>query len=191
MVTNFPDKIVIHHSYNPEDNIMFNEFDAITRYYTTQHVPKYSDNPYHYGIEYVNKVPFVSKGRSEDRRGAHAVKVNGTSIGIVIIGNYDLREPNDELLHLCAELIVEIYSRRGVLPIYGHRHFSNKTCPGGLFPMWKLQSYVDELMKTKHWAEKHYNSLIDKGWQINEKRYDDAITRGEMFALLDKNTEVM
>jgi len=39
-----------------------------------------------------------------------------------------------------------------------------------------------------HWAEKHYNNLIKKGIAINEKRFDDKITRGEVFALLDKIT---
>ena len=38
----------------------------------------------------------------------------------------------------------------------------------------------------EHWAEKHYNSLIAKGIIINEKRFDDPITRGEVFALLDQ-----
>lgn len=37
-----------------------------------------------------------------------------------------------------------------------------------------------------HWAEAAYNHLIEKGIKINEKRYDDPITRGEVFALLDR-----
>lgn len=40
-----------------------------------------------------------------------------------------------------------------------------------------------------HWAEKHYNSLIAKGLVINEKRYDDSLKRGELFALLDQITD--
>lgn len=37
----------------------------------------------------------------------------------------------------------------------------------------------------EHWAQKHYDSLIAKGVEINETRFDDPITRGEVFALLD------
>lgn len=37
-----------------------------------------------------------------------------------------------------------------------------------------------------HWAQKHYDNLIKKGIIINEKRFDDKITRGEVFALLDR-----
>ena len=38
----------------------------------------------------------------------------------------------------------------------------------------------------EHWAQKHYDSLIAKGMEINETRYDDPITRGEALALLDQ-----
>ncbi len=37
-----------------------------------------------------------------------------------------------------------------------------------------------------HWAQEHYGSLIKKGVAINETRFDDKITRGEVFALLDR-----
>ncbi len=45
--------------------------------------------------------------------------------------------------------------------------------------------YVPEKEK-EHWAEKHFKSLKEKGVKIHEKRYDDNITRGEVFALLDR-----
>lgn len=38
----------------------------------------------------------------------------------------------------------------------------------------------------EHWAEKHYESLNKKGVEIYEKRFDDNLTRGEVFALLDR-----
>ncbi|KNF10181.1 N-acetylmuramoyl-L-alanine amidase [Gottschalkia purinilytica] len=40
-----------------------------------------------------------------------------------------------------------------------------------------------------HWAERHFNNLISKGIKIEEKRYDDTITRGEMLSLLDRLTD--
>lgn len=45
------------------------------------------------------------------------------------------------------------------------------------------------VQKNEHWAELYYNSLIKKGIKINEKRFDDTITRGEMFVLLDRITD--
>ena len=41
----------------------------------------------------------------------------------------------------------------------------------------------------EHWAQQYYDSLIDKGVRIDETRFDDKITRGEVFALLDRITD--
>ena len=38
----------------------------------------------------------------------------------------------------------------------------------------------------EHWAQKHYDSLVAKGVCIDDTRFDDPITRGEVFALLDR-----
>lgn len=38
----------------------------------------------------------------------------------------------------------------------------------------------------EHWAQLYYDSLIAKGVRIDETRFDDPITRGEVFALLDR-----
>lgn len=38
----------------------------------------------------------------------------------------------------------------------------------------------------EHWAEKYKLSLESKGIEINDDRYDDFMTRGEAFALLDR-----
>ena len=40
-----------------------------------------------------------------------------------------------------------------------------------------------------HWAQPYYDSLIAKGVRIDETRFDDPITRGEVFALLDRIVE--
>lgn len=41
----------------------------------------------------------------------------------------------------------------------------------------------------EHWAQQYYDSLIAKGVRIDETRFDDKITRGEVFALLDRITD--
>lgn len=38
----------------------------------------------------------------------------------------------------------------------------------------------------EHWAEKYWRSLAEKGVSIQDKRYNDTVTRGELFALLDR-----
>lgn len=46
-----------------------------------------------------------------------------------------------------------------------------------------------ELPAKEHWAQPYYDSLIAKGVRIDETRFDDPITRGEVFALLDRITK--
>jgi|LSQX01.2.fsa_nt_gb hypothetical protein len=41
----------------------------------------------------------------------------------------------------------------------------------------------------EHWVKVHYNNLIKKGIEIQEKRFDDKMSRGEAFALLNKLTD--
>ncbi|MHA1303790.1 MAG: peptidoglycan DD-metalloendopeptidase family protein [Candidatus Heimdallarchaeaceae archaeon] len=53
----------------------------------------------------------------------------------------------------------------------------------------KLMS--DKKTEQEHWANKHWESLNAKGITVSEKRFDDNITRGEIFALLDRLTYKM
>ena len=48
-----------------------------------------------------------------------------------------------------------------------------------------------EVEKKEHWAEKHYNNLIKKEIEIHDKRYEDYVKRGELFALEDRITDVI
>jgi len=43
--------------------------------------------------------------------------------------------------------------------------------------------YIEET-QPEHWAQKYYDYLISKGIVIYDKRFDDTITRGEVFALM-------
>lgn len=42
----------------------------------------------------------------------------------------------------------------------------------------------EEAIIPQHWAEAPYKKLVDAGLRLNEKRFDDKATRGEIFALL-------
>ena len=50
----------------------------------------------------------------------------------------------------------------------------------------EIEEYYKEIIKKPHWANKHKLSLESKGIIINEERFDDFMTRGEVFALLDR-----
>ncbi len=44
-------------------------------------------------------------------------------------------------------------------------------------------------MDKEHWAEKHYDNLNKKGIEVHERRFEDNLKRGEMFAILDRLTD--
>ena len=48
-----------------------------------------------------------------------------------------------------------------------------------------INKKVEDMDDSKHWAQKPYDFLTkDKGIVIHETRFDDSLTRGEMFALM-------
>ncbi len=47
-----------------------------------------------------------------------------------------------------------------------------------------------DIEEEPHWAEKHFDSLNDKGITVHEKRFDDKISRGEVMALTDRATDL-
>lgn len=72
-----------------------------------------------------------------------------------------------------------------------HKHWSGKNCPAYTLQHWDeyiktIEEYYKEITKEPHWAEKYKLSLQSKGIVINNERYDDFMTRGEVFALLDR-----
>lgn len=49
---------------------------------------------------------------------------------------------------------------------------------------------IDKIeVKKEHWAEKSFGRLRDKGIDIHDKRFDEPMTRGEVFTLLDRVLE--
>lgn len=47
---------------------------------------------------------------------------------------------------------------------------------------------VEPVKEKEHWAEQYFQNLNNKGITVSERRFDDPITRGELFALLDRAT---
>lgn len=135
-----PKKIIIHHSLTKDSETV--SWGAIR----TWHVEHegYDTIGYHAGVELVGNGPNiyyeVLLGRMWGLQGAHALGQNHDSLGICFIGNYDLEEPSGEILEMGAGVIKMWLWLFGISPdqIYGHRHFSGKSCPGEKFNMEKL-----------------------------------------------------
>lgn len=76
-----------------------------------------------------------------------------------------------------------------------HLHFEIRNCKYNHPYFWTKGTYTGQFIMCvnpesyfikPHWAEKHKLSLENKGIKISDERYDDFMTRGEVFALLDR-----
>lgn len=76
-----------------------------------------------------------------------------------------------------------------------HLHFEVRNCAYNNPHFWTKGTYAGQFIMCinpvgyfikPHWSEVHKISLESKGIVINDTRYDDYMTRGEVFALLDR-----
>jgi N-acetylmuramoyl-L-alanine amidase len=134
-------KIIIHHSLTKDQTV--NDWKAIRRYHIETN--GWNDIGYHYGIENVGGKIVIQKGRVENVVGAHCKGMNDKSIGVCVVGNYDLAEPAEWALKVLTGLCTDICKRYGLMPEdieTHHKYASYKTCPGAKFPMMKLRQMV-------------------------------------------------
>ncbi len=94
---------------------------------------------YHYVIRRSGQ---IEEGRSDELQGAHAVRVNGTSIGICLVGGVDQNmswENNftDAQFAGLKNLIEDMKSKYNIEKIIGHYEVeSTKECPSFNVPQW-------------------------------------------------------
>ena len=73
-------------------------------------------------------------GRPRDTLGAHCYGENYHTIGINIVGNFEVAEPNAAQLRSAARLAAALCRLYGFAPsgdtIFGHRDFNATACPG-------------------------------------------------------------
>jgi len=167
-------KIILHHTATDTGT-----FASIKRHHIKER--GFNDIAYHYLITTDGK---VYKGREEHIVGAHTLGQNDQSLGICLVGNFDHYKPNEAQIKALVTLIKELWNKHGKLPVHGHNEFAAKSCPGKMFPWSELKALLED-----HWAEKFYQSLLSKGMIIHDRRFNDKITRGEVFALLDQLKE--
>ena len=135
--------IIMHHSLTKDGDTV--SWTAIRRYHTK--INHWNDIGYHWGIEYINGTYEVLMGRSCVMEGAHCRQggMNRTSIGICLVGNFDLEPPPDKQWRRAVKLVKWLKSIYHIpaANVQGHREYAPyKTCPGKLFDMDKFREDI-------------------------------------------------
>jgi hypothetical protein len=148
-----PEYIVIHHSLTKDGDV--NDWDAIRRYHVE--VNGWRDIGYQLGVEMYDGNLTVQTGRRMNERGAHTKEagMNRKSIGICVVGNYDLEPPPLSYLFLLRDLCWNVMVNWGIRHdrVIGHRDAGMlagfdwrkgqfKSCPGVMFPMAGLREML-------------------------------------------------
>jgi len=148
-----PQYICVHHSAT-KDGIVA-DWEAIRKYH--KEVNGWSDIGYHYGIERVGNGILLQIGRPESETGAHCkeMHMNLKSIGICVVGNFDLAPPGLEVMRFLADICRRKVAEYGipVNAVIGHREVGlmagfdwrkgqYKSCPGRHFNMDLLREML-------------------------------------------------
>jgi len=144
--------IVVHCSASDDDqDIGVEEIRAM-------HLKRgFTDIGYHYGIERVGGGLSLQIGRPESQPGAHTkeMHMNLKSIGICVVGNFDLAPPGLEVMRFLADIVKRKGAEYGIPfnAVLGHREVGlmagfdwrkgqYKSCPGKHFQMDLLREMV-------------------------------------------------
>lgn len=107
---------------------------------------------YHFGVEQVDGEFYTMVGRPLTREGAHcrAEHMNPRALGICVVGNFDMIEPEPALYRYLADRLIA-----PLMDVYGiplnnvllHRDVENKkTCPGMNFIKSDLHQAIKEVL---------------------------------------------
>jgi len=138
-------RIIVHHSLTEDSRTV--SWGAIRDWHTGKNPEspyRWRDIGYHFGIERINENYEIMVGRMIQEIGAHTKGYNRDSVGICVVGNFDLVSPDAAQYSLSARLISSICDLFDIphSQVFGHRDFANKSCPGNKFDMDFLRSLL-------------------------------------------------
>lgn len=189
---NKPEYIIIHHSATQQG-------DAET--FRRAHKAKgWRDIGYHYviGNGTYSGDGEVETGRPENESGAHcsADGMNFKSIGICLVGNFDIDKPTpaqmEALEKLCRDIMAQY--KIPVSKVLGHGEVKGAAtnCPGRHFNMAEFRKRLEGGKVAKdyegHWAEEYIKKAINYGYMTGYPdgsfKPDQPITRAEFARVL-------
>lgn len=139
--------IVLHHSQTEDGKTV--SWDDIYRFHTE--VRGWRDIGYHFGIELVESRYQVLVGRMMSEKGAHCVEglMNRYSLGVCLVGNFDLAPPPVAQSNLAVRFVASLCTvfNIPVSHVMGHREAgSSKTCPGEKFNLDRFRAGVTAVL---------------------------------------------
>jgi hypothetical protein len=94
----------------------------------------------------------VADGRPEYAVGAHAIGANSHSVGISLVGDFDVNLPSPAQMASLLALTAELAGKYGVSAanIVGHRDvYKDTTCPGRIFPWAEFKQALAKKLPAK------------------------------------------
>jgi len=136
-----PEHIIIHCSGTKDSETV--SWSAIRRYHVYD--KGWRAIGYHYGIELIDDRYEILVGRMMNERGAHCPEdgMNGKSLGICFIGDFDLTSPPVPQWELGIRFVKSLLEILDIpiQRVWGHNIFNHlKTCPGKRFNMAKFRA---------------------------------------------------
>lgn len=151
-----PEYIIIHHSLTKDSETV--SWGAIRHYHTK--VKGWRKIGYQYGVELVGNFYEILIGRFSNETGAHTreMGMNRMSIGICVVGNFDIEVPSPQVLARLRALVSWKMDEHeiSIQNVLGHREVGKmagfdwkkgqyKSCPGKLFSMASLRESLTDV----------------------------------------------
>jgi N-acetylmuramoyl-L-alanine amidase len=140
----WPDYVILHHSTTRDGATV--SWDAIRRYHVRDQ--GWQDIGYHCGIEVIGDHVEILVGRIPGEIGAHclAQNMNRRSIGVCIVGNFDVEDVPDDKWQVALHLVRWICRVYRIEPdnVLGHREVARdgRTCPGKRFDLGEFRALL-------------------------------------------------
>jgi len=155
---------MIHHSATPDGSTF--SWKAIEKYHTSwryngniitpQQAAEYKkqgknveapwlDIGYHFGLENIDGRITGLIGRPLDMDGAHCQGMNDKSIGVCVVGNYDLVPLPEEMIDYLIRYLLRPLTHLLNIPktsIKFHNEYAPKSCPGTKFDKKSLLARI-------------------------------------------------